>query len=435
MSTSPVAAGRLPVLGHLLPLARNPMGFLQAVRAQGDVVAFHLGPRPVYQVNSADLIREVLVTRAHEFRRGEVFAQARRVLGDGLATADGSVHMRQRRTVQPAFHPDRLAPYLTVMCEQIDAVAGSWVPHRRLRLDRELARLTVAVTARALFRADLGRAAVHEVRRSLAPVLNGIVRRAAIPVDWLNRLPTPGNRRFAVALRRLRTVVDEVVDAYRRDGTDHGDLLSMLIAAEAGDGEVRTQVLHLLMAGTDTTATTLSWVFYELARHPAVAARVRQEIDFRGTPTLPALAGLTCLDRVLTETIRLHTPVWLLVRRAATAVRLGAVTVPPGAEVLINLPTLHRDPDLFPDPLRFDPDRWLLPPNDLEQRSRFIPFGTGAHKCVGADFAWTEMKAAVALISSRWRLDLDPHHRVREVPRAFLRPSALPVIPRHVHDS
>jgi cytochrome P450 len=172
VSTIPVAVGRLPVLGHLLPLARDPMGFLQAVRAQGDVVVFHLGPRPVYQVNSAELIREVLVTRAHEFRRGEVFAQARRVLGDGLATADGGVHMRQRRTVQPAFHPDRIAAYLTVMCEQIDAAAGSWVPRRRLRLDRELAQLTVAVTAKALFRADLGRAAVREVRRSLAPVLN-----------------------------------------------------------------------------------------------------------------------------------------------------------------------------------------------------------------------------------------------------------------------
>lgn len=433
MSTVPVAAGRLPVLGHLLPLARDPMGFLQAARARGDVVVFHLGPRPVYQVNSAELIREVLVTRAHEFRRGEVFAQARRVLGDGLATADGDVHMRQRRTVQPAFHPDRLAAYLTVMGEQIDAVAGSWVAQRRLRLDRELAQLTVAVTAKALFRADLGRAAVREVRRSLAPVLNGIVRRAALPVEWLNRLPTPGNRRFAVALDRLRTVVDEVVDAYRRDGTDHGDLLSMLIAAEAGDDEVRTQVLHLLMAGTETTATTLSWVFYELARHPDVAARVRQELGtvLGGRPvTGPDLAELRYLDRVLTETIRRHTPVWLLVRRAATTVRLGDVTLPPGAQVLINLPTLHRDPDLFPDPLRFDPDRWLLPPSDLEQRARFIPFGTGAHKCVGADFAWTEMKAAVALISTRWRLDLAPQHRVREIPRAFLRPSALPMIPR-----
>jgi cytochrome P450 len=409
------------------------MGFLQSARAQGAVVAVHLGPRPVYQVNSAELIREVLVTRAHEFRRGEVFAQARRVLGDGLASADGSVHMRQRRTVQPAFHPDRLASYLTVMCEQIDAVAGSWVPRQRLRLDRELAQLTVAVTAKALFRAELGHAAVREVCRSLSPVLNGIVRRAAIPVEWVNRLPTPANRRFAVSLGRLRMVVDEVVGAYRRDGTDHGDLLSMLIAAEASDDEVRTQVMHLLMAGTDTTATTLSWVFYELARRPAVAARVRQEIDtarFRRTPTLAALAGLTYLDRVLTETIRLHTPVWLLVRRAATAVRLGDVTLPPGAQVLINLPTLHRDSDLFPDPLRFDPERWLMPPNDLEQRSRFIPFGTGAHKCVGADFAWTEMKAAVALISTRWQLDLDPHHRVREIPRAFLRPSSLPMIPR-----
>jgi cytochrome P450 len=414
--TVPVAEGRLPVVGHLLPLARGPLAYLQALRAQGDLVEFRLGPRSIVQVNSPDLIRQVLVIQAARFQRGSVFVQARQVLGDGLATTDDPVHMRQRRMVQPAFHHGRLGGYHAVMREQAAILAGSWVPHRPIPLDRELARLTLTVTAKALFRADLGRDAVREVFRSLRPVLDGITLRSMLPVPWLHRLPTPGNRRFDLALRRLRGVVDEVVAGYRRTGVDHGDLLSRLVAAETSDDAVRTQVLHLLVAGTDTTATTLSWACYEIARHPTVEHRLRTEPgDY--------------LDRVLTEAIRLHTPVWPLLRRAVTAVRLGDTVLPAGTEVLVNLPTLHRDPNLFPDPMRFEPDRWLSSTMDLEQRSRFIPFGTGGHKCVGADFAWTEMKTALTAIYSRWHLELAPGHRVRELLRAFLRPDALPMIP------
>lgn len=426
-----VAPGRLPILGHLLPLARDPIGFLQSLRARGDLVAVHIGPRVIVQVNDAERVRDVLVTQAHDFHRGEIFVQARQALGDGLATADEPVHMRQRRVVQPAFHHDRLPGYLTVISDAVTAASGSWVPHRPMDLDRELAALTVTIVAKTLFRTDLGEAAVREVRRSLVPVINGIARRALLPAAWLHRLPTPGNRRFDTALGRLRAVVDEVIGAYRDDGGDHGDLLSMLVAAESSDDEVRTQVLHILMAGTDTMATTLSWICYELARHPNVEDQVRAELDAvlgRRPLSMPELARLTYLDRVLTESIRLHTPIWLLLRRTTGAVPLGDATLPAGAEVLVNLPTLHRDPNRFPDPMRFDPDRWRDLPADLEQRTQFIPFGAGAHKCVGADLAWTAMKATIAIICARWHLALRPGARVRELPRAFLRPNALPMV-------
>lgn len=403
-------------LGDLVRLARDPIGYLQSLRARGDLAAVHIGPRVIHQVNSPELIRKVLVTEAHDFHRGEIFVQARRVLGDGLATADGSVHMRQRRVVQPAFHHDRLPGYLDVITGVVDSACATWTPGRVMAFDRELAGLTVTITAKTLFRTALGEEAVREVQRSLVPVINGIARRALLPVGFLHRLPTPGNRRLALALNRLRSVVDELIAAYRSDGADHGDLLSMLVAAETSDAEVRTQVLHILMAGTDTMATTLSWAFHELARHPAVEESVLAEPDL--------------LDRVLTETIRLHTPIWLLLRRTTAPVRLGDHTLPAGAEVLVNLPTLHRDPGLFPDPMRFDPDRWLSMPPELEQRAQFIPFGAGAHKCVGADLAWTAMKATLAITLRHWRLFPEPGFRVREVPRAFLRPNALPMILR-----
>lgn len=426
-----VAPRRLPVLGHLVAMGRDPMAFLQDLRTRGDVVAFYLGPRPVHQINSPELIRQVLVTDAHKFNRGEVFSTARQLLGDGLATADEPAHMRQRRVMQPAFHHDRITAYVTAMREQIEAVADSWSPDRRIRLDREMAELTLAVTAKALFRAELGAAAVEEVRRSIGPILNGVVKRAMIPGDWFGRLPTPGNRRFDAALRGLVSIVDVVIDAYRAEGVDHGDLLSMLVAA-AGmtDEEVRTQVLNILMAGTDTTAITLSWAFCELARNPEVERRVHEEVDavLGGRPvTMADLGDLVHVDRVLSEVVRLHTPVWLLMRKVVEPVRLGDVALEPGAEVMVSMPALHRDPLLFGDPLRFDPDRWLAPEAKEWGRSRFIPFGAGGHKCIGDGFAWAEMTTAVATICARWRLRLAPGHEVREVARAFLRPNALPM--------
>ncbi|TWP53394.1 cytochrome P450 [Lentzea tibetensis] len=391
------APGRLPLLGHVLRFGRNPIGFLQELRAHGDVVVVHLGPRRVHVVNSPELIRQVLVTGAHDFERGEVFAQARRVLGDGLATSDEPVHMRQRRVMQPAFHRDRVTACEEVMRSEVVAFASALVPGERIALDRALQRLTLTVTAKALFRTALGERAVAEVQRSLGPVLNSIARRALLP--GYGRLPSP---RFDQALHRLTSVVDDVVAAYRASGTDHGDLLSMLVSSPMSAGEVRTQVINILMAGTETTATTLSWAFYELGRY-------RGPFD---------------VDHVLRETLRLHTPIWLLTRRATRPVQLGDTELPAGAEVLVSLPALHRDPVLFPDPMRFDPGRWAE-----AEPPQFLPFGAGGHKCIGEGFAWSEMTIAITEISARWQLELAPGHEVREVARAFLRPNALPVVP------
>jgi cytochrome P450 len=423
----------MPLLGHVLAMGRDPIAFLQDLRAHGEIVTFYLGTRPVHQINSPALIRKVLVTEAHKFHRGKIFTKARQLFGDGLATADEPVHMRQRRIMQPAFHADRITAYVKAMRDQVTEIAGSWTSGRMIRLDREMARLTLQVTAKALFSADLGRSAVTEVCRSVGPVLNGLMKRTMMPVELLERIPTPANRRFDAALHRLMTVVDEVITAYRADGVDHSDLLSMLIAAEdlgrpMTNDEIRTQIMNILMAGTDTTATTLSWVFHELARNPLVHGQVMAEIGMvlNGQPVTAAKLGeLTYIDRVLTETVRLHTPIWLVTRKATAEVQLGDVTLAPGSEVMISMPTLHRDPALFPEPMRFDPDRWLTP----AARDSFIPFGMGGHKCIGEGFAWAEMTTVVAEICARWQLDPQPGHQVREVARAFLRPNALPMIP------
>ncbi|MCE7007547.1 cytochrome P450 [Kibdelosporangium philippinense] len=423
-----VAAGRVPGLGHALALARGPMRFIQGLRAQGDVVTFYLGTTPIHQINSPELIRRVLVTDAHRFGRGQIFAKARQLFGDGLATADEPAHMRQRRIMQPAFHRDRMAAYVDIMRSEMREFVDSWRPGHVVRLDREISQLTLAVTAKALFRADLGTAAVSEVCRSLGPILNGVTKRAMVP-DVYERIPTPGNRRFDAGLRRLTTIVDEVIKAYRESGTDHGDLLSMLVASEMTDTEVRTQVMNILMAGTDTTAITLSWAFHELAADPAVRHKVFEEVDtvLGGRPVTAAdIPRLLYVERVVAETVRMHTPVWLLMRKAISPVTLGDVTLAPGAQVMISMPALHRDPALFTDPLRFDPDRWLDPrASEWPKAGVLVPFGAGRHRCIGEAFALAEMITALVTVCQNWELLPVPGHRVREVARAFLRPNAL----------
>lgn len=423
-----VAAGRVPGLGHALALARGPMKFIQGLRSQGDVVTFYLGTVPIHQINSPDLIRRVLVTDAHQFGRGQIFAKARQLFGDGLATADEPVHMRQRRIMQPAFHRDRIATYVDVMCSEMREFVDSWRFGQIVRLDRAVSRLTLAVTAKALFRADLGTAAVTEVCRSLGPILNGVTKRAMLP-DVYERIPTPGNRRFDAGLRRLTAIVDEVIKAYRESGADHGDLLSMLVSSEMTDAEIRTQVMNILMAGTDTTAITLSWAFHELAVNPDVRRKVFDEVDtvLAGRPVTAAdLAKLSYVERVVAETVRRHTPVWLLMRKALAPVELGDVTVAPGAQVMISMPALHRDPALFADPLRFDPDRWLDPrASEWPKAGLLVPFGAGRHRCIGEAFALAELATALVTVSQKWELRPAPGPRVREVARAFLRPNAL----------
>ncbi|MFD1049118.1 cytochrome P450, partial [Kibdelosporangium lantanae] len=325
---APVAPRHIPVLGHVFALGRDPIGFLRNSRAYGDLVTFYLGTRPVHLVNSPDLIRKVLVTEARNFRRGKIFTKARELFGDGLATADDPVHMRQRRVMQPSFHRDRIAGYVDVMRGQITEMCGSWASGVRIAADRQMVALTLQVAAKSLFRADLGAEAVAEVCRSLSPVLNGLTRRTMMPVELLERIPTPANRRFDHALHRMVTVVESVIAAYRREGVDHGDLLSMMVAQMPDDAEVRAQVLNVLMAGTETTATTLAWVWYELARNPVVRQRVFDEITevLNGRPVgTDDIAEFAYLGRVLVETLRLHTPVWLLTRQAVSAVRLGGV--------------------------------------------------------------------------------------------------------------
>lgn len=252
----PTAPGRVPLLGHIPSVLRHsPVATLRSLQAYGDIVALHLGPATVYVVNSPDLIHRMLVTEADNYRKGRLFTRSADMVGNGIANSDGEFHHRQRRLISPAFHRTRMRAYGDVMRGQTEAISDAWQPGTVLPLEKEMNRLTARVTAKTLFTSELGDRAVAEVQETVPIMTKEAMRRVMVP-DVINRLPTPGNRRFFAAIARIRKVLDEVISAYEEQGVDHGDLLSVLLRArdeETGEGmthvQVRDELVTLLAAG------------------------------------------------------------------------------------------------------------------------------------------------------------------------------------------
>ncbi|MFD4655598.1 cytochrome P450 [Kitasatospora sp. NPDC058444] len=426
--TAATAPGGLPLLGHAPAFLHRPHEFVAGLPAHGDLVRLRLGPLHAYVVCHPELVRRMLADDRTFDKGGPLLDKAREVFGNGLATCPAAAHRRQRRMLQPAFHRDRLPGYAALMAEEIAGVTARWRDGEVVDVPAAMYRLTTAVTARCLFAAH-ERAGALPVHRSMDVVTRGVGRRVMLPLPGADRLPTPGNRRFRRAQQDLRAITRRLIVDYRAAGTDRHDLLSTLLAATDEDGrglsdaEVHEQVVTFLLAGMETTAATLSWAWTLLAANPAVRTRLHAELDavLDGRPArhedLPALP-LTA--RIVSETLRLYPPPWILSRTATADTELGGHRVPAGATLLYSPYLLHRRADLFPRPDRFDPDRWLTTARPAP--GTYAPFGLGARRCIGDAFGTTEAVLAIATIAARWTVAPTPGRPVRPTRGASLAP-------------
>lgn len=424
----PPAPRGLPVLGSLLDFRRDPLAFLARMPALGDVVRVPMGPETLYVLFHPEHVREVFVTRQHDFVKGRGIQWMKRFLGEGLLTSEGAFHTRQRRLVQPAFHRQRVGSYAAVMAEYAARAGTRWVDGAVIDLSAEMMTLTLNIVAKALFDADLDREA-REIGDALTDIL-ALFPRFSLPMgELVNRLPLPSNRRFERACRRLDAVVYRLIDEHRRGGTDRGDLLStLLLSTDAeGDGggmddrQLRDEVMTLLMAGHETTANALAWTFYLLSQNPDAEARLHEEVDRVLDGRLPRIEDVPALawaERVLAESMRLYPPVPSLGRRAVRDVPLDGWVIPARTVVVMSAFVTQRDPRWFPDPLRFDPDRFTAEARAARPRFAYFPFGGGARNCIGEPFAWLEGVMVLATLAQRWRFRLLPGHPV--VPQAVV---------------
>jgi cytochrome P450 len=429
------APGAWPFLGHAVALLRRPLPLLDSLPAHGDLVEIRLGPRPAFVLCHPDLARRVLTDFRGFDRAGLGYERVRAAMGNGLATAAHQDHRRQRLVMQPAFRHEYLRGYVAVMQQEITATLGHWPDGGVIDLVEEMFTLTTTVALRTLFSSHLDPDQAERLRRAFDVFLRGIYARAALRLA--GRLPTPGNRRYQRAVAYWRSQVAELIDGYQQANAGEerpGDLMSRLLAArdEQGEGlsatELADQVAVLMLAGGETTSSAVAWSWHLLAGHPDVLAAVRAEADavlgqdVAGWDHLPRL-DLT--SRVVRETLRLYPPGWIIPRVCTGPVTLAGRALPAGSIVVFSPYVLHRRPDLYPDPHRFDPARWLTPAP--EHRTGYLPFGAGATRCIGEEFGLAEATLILASLAARWTLTPEPGTTVSPAARAVLVPRTLPV--------
>lgn len=429
-----------PLLGNLLQRSRDPLGMcLDSQRQLGDVVRFRMAWIHVEQLTHPDHVQHVLVDARTRYGKGVIWDKTRPLVGDGLLTSEGEEWRRRRRVAQPSFSRSSLAGLVDVLAAAVSGVLADWEPPatagNEIAVFSEMKRLTLSMVLRALFGVDLADEP-DEVAAAVTTTIEVTNRRIQAPtpyLPWLYRLPTRTNRRFDHEMRILDRVVDGLVTQRLRSDRDQGtpDLLDVMLAAADAEGtafarqQLRDDMMTLVLAGHETTATALAWVFHLLARHPDVEDRLAAEIEtvLSGrTPSAADLGALTYTEAVLNESMRLYPPVWALPRVALEDDEVSGHRIPRGDTVLLVPYVTHRHPDFWSDPERFDPDRFLPENAGSISRWAFVPFGAGQRQCIGNHFAVMEAKIVLAMVMQRFRLRSRPGVEVVPNPYLTLRP-------------
>lgn len=433
-----------PVLVHLpdsfvkrwrrfMEVRRNRLPFLARMGQLGDLVTGHIGATLVCYVNHPDLIREVLLTHTRVLPKGMVLQRAKRLFGEGILTSEGELHRRQRRLLQPGFSRARLPQYCEVMIDCAETYAQSLRPDDERQLDQDLSQVTMSIVARSLFHRSV-EGHTEELSRHLTAFMHALPYFSLPLVEYLQRLPVPVLRRGQEAVAGLDRFVRAMIDERRAQVGAHDDLLALMMAAQdvEGDGrsmseqQLRDECLTLLVAGHETTCNALLWTLYCLALNPDVDAGVQAELARvlgSRVPTAADLPQLVYLTQVFAEAMRMYPPVWIIGRRASEAFSLGGQTISAGTLVAISQWALHHNPRWYPDPYRFDPDRFSEANKASRPRFAYLPFSAGARGCIGEAFAWQEGLAVLACLLRRFSFRLVEGYRVVPEPLMTLRPS------------
>jgi cytochrome P450 len=413
------------------PGGANPLDFFTTLaRTYGDVTSYRMAGERLFLINEPQLIRDVLVTHNRNFTKSRGLERSKRLLGQGLLTSEGAMHLRQRRLMQPAFHRDRVAGYGDLMVGYADRMRRAWADGATLDVSREMNRLTLSIVGKTLFDVDVEEQAAT-VGDALTAVMESFWMTLLPFAEVLERLPVPKLRRARTARARLDAIIYRMIADRRSSGSDRGDLLSMLLAAQDEDDgrgmtdlQVRDEAMTIFLAGHETTANALTWTWFLLSGAPDVEARLHDEVARALQGRLPSVADLPSLsfvERVVTESMRLYPPAWIIGRRAIDEYRIGEYVAPPRSILVMSPYIMQRDERFYSDPERFDPDRWTPEFRAALPKFAYFPFGGGPRQCIGESFAWMELILLVATISQQCRLRLVPGHPVVPQPLITLR--------------
>jgi cytochrome P450 len=437
-ATKPRGPKNPPLIGNLPVFRRNPVKFLSRMASTyGDMAYFRLGPVHAYFFNHPEFVRDILVTRQGNFIKSRMLQRARVLLGEGLLTSEGQFHLRQRRMVQPAFHRGRLAGYAAVMGEYAARTGSRWQAGQTLDVADEMMRLTLAVVGKTLFSADVETEAT-EIGSALTSVLKMFDMLMLPFSEYFEKLPIPAVKRFERGRDTLDRIIYKIIAERRASREDQGDLLSMLLLAQdeeasaetseaerrMSDKQIRDEALTLFLAGHETTANALTWTWYLLSQNPECESRMHEEVDrvLSGrTPGFDDFPALRYTEMVLAEAMRLYPPAWGVGRMNLEAFEIGGIEVPARSICLLSPYVMHRNPAYYPDPERFDPERWTPEARQARPKFSYFPFGGGSRVCIGERFAWLEGVLILAALARKWKLRLEPGHPVEILPLITLR--------------
>ncbi len=394
---------------------------LANARRYGDLVHFRALNRNVFQLNHPELISSFFLEDAKYHHRNLVMQAGRQVLGHGLLTSEEPLHMRQRRLAQPAFLRERIAAYAAVIGAQTMALTSKWPAGEVVDLHPQMLELALRIVGKCLFDMDT----VEDVA-AIADAVEAFT--SFLPLSFLpfsrqiQQLPIPSMKRLRCGKEHLDRLIYGMIAERRKDPTDRGDLLSMLLNAtdpddsSAQSNTMTDQQLHdecvtVILAGHETTANALAFAVHLIAHHPEVQERLHAEAGAvlgDRTPTAADYARLPYATQVFAEAMRLYPPVWVTARTCAVAYEIAGYKVPVGATLLAPQYAVHRDPRWFAEPDRFDPARFAPEAKSGRPRYAYFPFAGGSRQCIAEGLAWMEGTLVLAVVARDWLLTPPP---------------------------
>lgn len=418
----------------LISFRQNPINFLEKLSGKyGDITRFKLGNQNIILLNKPELIKDVFVTNHHKFIKSKGLQLAKNVLGEGLLTSEHELHTRQRKMIQPSFSAKKISYYSDIMAEYTLKYKDSLKDGDEKDMSSEMMSLTLDIACKTLFDADV-KFDIKKLQDSLYLLIE-MFEEVTNPFYYiLKDTNLPKYKRFHEAKEYVNTIILKMIKERRGNSQNRNDLLSTMLNAQdeddinkkgMSDTQIKDETLTLFMAGHETTANLLTWTLYLISQNARVEAKIIQEINTvlgERVPNYEDLHNLKYLKMVLTESMRLFPPAWIIGRINTEDHILDNYYIPKNTAILASQYIIHRDPRFYKSPLKFIPERWNEDIKENVPKYAYFPFGTGPRVCIGEQFAWAEGLIALSILLRKWKFVLSKDQKIDVKPLITMRP-------------
>ena len=418
---------------NLYDLAKHGLKFLIKIHENyGDSASFYVNGKLYIALFAPEMVYELYTSKQNSFIKGYGFQRVRKVLGDGILTSEGEVHLNDRRMIQPAFHKEKINSYIEEIYSICKTHVDAWPEEGEIQLAPEMMSLTLKIVSQTLFGADS-----LEYEEELHRNLDIAVDRAALTVlpsfSALDNSGLPWFKDYKKAAENLTNITKKIIEKRRKENIERNDLLGMLLSTTKANGEKLTeeeiidQSLTILISGHETESVLLTWAIARIGTQEKIRRQLQQSlcetswIKEERAPSLTELGNNELLESAIKETLRVNPPLWLIMRQAIEDVTICGVFIPKGTQVVLSPYITHRNSKIFTKPGSWDPSRWNDNFEKTLPKGSYFPFSYGVRKCIGDQMAMTEARVILSYILSRYIVQVDKSGVPKVNPRTTLR--------------